>query len=216
MKFSRKRILVLPGLFLAGYTNLFAYDGTVIDTGATAWMLTSTALVLLMVPGLAMFYGGLVRAKNVLGTMMHSFVAISLIGVLWALLLTGTTLSIVSGIGVLVLVGIVVNNGIVLVDYINQLRRDEGYALTDAVREAGRVRLRPILMTAFTTIFGLLPLALQIGEGSEFWSPLGRSVIGGMVVSTFLNVVFIPVLYVVIETVRERVGGRRSEAAQPA
>ncbi len=83
MKFSRKRILVLPGLFLSGYTNLFAYDGTVIDTGATAWMLTSTALVLLMIPGLAIFYGGLVRSKNVLGTIMHSFVAMGIISVLW-------------------------------------------------------------------------------------------------------------------------------------
>ncbi len=134
----------------------------------------------------------------------------ALIGVLWALLLTDTTLSIVSGIGVLVLVGIVVNNGIVLVDYINQLRRDEGYALIDAVREAGRVRLRPILMTAFTTIFGLLPLALQIGEGSEFWSPLGRSVIGGMIVSTFLTLVFIPVLYVIFENRAERRRLRRA------
>ncbi|MBN2536872.1 efflux RND transporter permease subunit, partial [candidate division WOR-3 bacterium] len=123
----------------------------------------------------------------------------ALIGVLWSLLITGTTLSIVSGVGVLVLVGIVVNNGIVYVDFVNQLRRDKGMALEDAVKEAGRIRLRPILMTAFTTIFGLLPLALQIGEGSEFWSPLGRAVIGGMIVSTFLTLVFIPVLYTSFE-----------------
>jgi HAE1 family hydrophobic/amphiphilic exporter-1 len=130
----------------------------------------------------------------------------ALIGVLWALLVTGTTLSIVSGIGILVLVGIVVNNGIVYVDYVNQLRRKEGMALEDAVKEGGRVRMRPILMTAFTTVFGLLPLALQLGEGSEFWSPLGRAVIGGMIVSTFLTLIFIPVLYTSFEKGAE---GRR-------
>lgn len=83
MQFSLKKIMVLTGLFIAGYTKLYASDGTVIDTGATAWMLTSTALVLLMIPGLAIFYGGLVRSKNVLGTIMHSFVAMGIISVLW-------------------------------------------------------------------------------------------------------------------------------------
>jgi HAE1 family hydrophobic/amphiphilic exporter-1 len=136
------------------------------------------------------------------------------IGVLWALALTHTTLSVVSGVGVLVLVGIVVNNGIVYVDYVNQLRRDQGMPLEDAVREGGRVRLRPILMTAFTTIFGLLPLALRIGQGSEFWSPLGRAVIGGMVVSTFLTLVFIPVLYTSFEKGAER--RRQARAARTA
>ena len=132
---------------------------------------------------------------------------------LWALALTGTTLSIVSGVGVLVLVGIVVNNGIVYVDYVNQLRRDQGMALEEAVKEGGRVRMRPILMTAFTTIFGLLPLALQIGEGSEFWSPLGRAVIGGMIVSTFLTLIFIPVLYTSFEKGAERRRLKRAAAA---
>jgi HAE1 family hydrophobic/amphiphilic exporter-1 len=86
-------------------------------------------------------------------------------------------------------------------------------ALEDAVKEAGRVRLRPILMTAFTTIFGLLPLALQLGEGAEFWSPLGRAVIGGMIVSTFLTLVFIPVLYTSFEKGAERRRLRRQESA---
>ncbi|MFO7675651.1 MAG: efflux RND transporter permease subunit [bacterium] len=138
----------------------------------------------------------------------------ALIGVLWSLLITGTTLSIVSGVGVLVLVGIVVNNGIVYVDFVNQLRRTQGMTLEDAVKEAGRIRLRPILMTAFTTIFGLLPLALQIGEGSEFWSPLGRAVIGGMIVSTFLTLVFIPVLYTSFEKGTEK--RRQKKAAREA
>jgi len=83
MKFNWKRTLIILGLFFAGTTGLFAANDTPIDSGATAWMLTSTALVLLMVPGLALFYGGLVRTKNVLGTMMHSFVAMGIISILW-------------------------------------------------------------------------------------------------------------------------------------
>jgi len=85
MKINRKRLLMLTGLLLVTATGLFASEGKQIDTGATAWMLTSTALVLLMVPGLAMFYGGLVRSKNVLGTIMHSFVAMGIISVLWVI-----------------------------------------------------------------------------------------------------------------------------------
>ncbi|MDH5684119.1 MAG: efflux RND transporter permease subunit, partial [candidate division WOR-3 bacterium] len=131
-------------------------------------------------------------------------IPLAVIGVLWMLFITGTTLSVISGIGVLVLVGIVVNNGIVYVDYVNQLRRKEGMELDEAVRKGIRIRLRPILMTAMTTIFGLLPLALKIGEGSELWSPLGRAVIGGMIVSTFLTLVFIPVLYTSFEKGAEK------------
>jgi hydrophobic/amphiphilic exporter-1 (mainly G- bacteria), HAE1 family len=142
-------------------------------------------------------------------------VPFALIGVLWTLFLTGTALSVTSGLGVLVLVGIVVNNGIVYIDYCNQLRH-RGIGLIEAVKEAGRVRLRPILMTSLTTIFGLIPLALQIGEGSELWSPLGRAIIGGMVVSTFLPLLFIPVLYVIFETRSERRRVRKAtEAATP-
>ncbi len=126
------------------------------------------------------------------------------IGVIWALFLTRTTISVISLLGLLILVGVVVNNGIVYIDYTNRLRREKGMPLLDAVKEAGRVRLRPILMTSLTTIFGMLPLAFQIGEGSELWSPLGRAIVGGMVVSTFLPLVFIPVLYTIFELRSER------------
>ncbi len=128
----------------------------------------------------------------------------AVIGVIWTLFLTRTSISVVSLLGLLILVGVVVNNGIVFIDYTNQLRRKHGFNLIDAVKEAGRVRLRPILMTSLTTIFGMLPLAFQIGEGSELWSPLGRAIVGGMVVSTFLPLVFIPVLYTIFETRSER------------
>jgi HAE1 family hydrophobic/amphiphilic exporter-1 len=140
-------------------------------------------------------------------------VPFGLIGVLWALFITGTSLSITSGLGVLILIGVVVNNGIVYIDYVNQLRRNKGMGLIEAVKEGGRVRLRPILMTSLTTIVGLIPLALQLGEGSELWSPLGRAMIGGMIVSTFLPLVFIPVLYVIFENRSERARQRRAAAA---
>ncbi|MEO0074752.1 MAG: efflux RND transporter permease subunit [candidate division WOR-3 bacterium] len=131
-------------------------------------------------------------------------IPLAVIGVIWILFITKTTLSVISGIGILVLAGIVVNNGIVYIDYVNQLRRKQNMQLEEAVAYAGRIRMRPILMTALTTIFGLIPLALKLGEGSELWSPLGRAVIGGMVVSTFLTLVFIPTLYTTFEKRSER------------
>ena len=91
--------------------------------------------------------------------------------------------------------GIVVNNAILLVDHTNQLRREHGLPLRKAVEEAGRHRLRPILMTSLTTILGLLPLALGIGEGSEAQAPLALTVIGGLSSSTLITLVFVPVIY---------------------
>jgi HAE1 family hydrophobic/amphiphilic exporter-1 len=128
---------------------------------------------------------------------------LSFIGVAWMLFLTGTTLSINSLIGVIVLAGIVVNNAILLVDYTNLLRA-RGMELEEAVVEAARVRRRPILMTAFTTMLAMTPMALGLGEGSELNSPMARAVIGGLATSTFLTLVIIPVIYMMFETFRER------------
>lgn len=125
-------------------------------------------------------------------------IPLSLIGVMLMLFLTGTKISIMSMVGVVMLVGIAVNNGIVLVDYINQLR-ERGLEVYDAVRKAGAARMRPVLMTAFTTIFGMTPLALGVGSGSELWAPLARSVIGGLLSTTILTLVVIPVIYIVVE-----------------
>lgn len=115
-------------------------------------------------------------------------------GVILAHYFTGTILSMISLIGGVMLVGIVVKNAIVLVDYIN-LMRDRGYELTEAIVESGRSRLRPVLMTSVTTILGMLPLALSTGDGSEIWSPMGISVIGGLIFSTFITLVLVPVVY---------------------
>lgn len=120
------------------------------------------------------------------------------IGVIWSLFLTGTTLSIMGFIGMLMLVGVVVNNAIVLIDYINQLRIG-GMPMEQAIPLAGKTRLRPVLMTALTTIFGLLPLALLGGEGSSLWRPLGTVVIGGLAVATVVTLILIPVVYSIVE-----------------
>jgi hydrophobic/amphiphilic exporter-1 (mainly G- bacteria), HAE1 family len=137
-------------------------------------------------------------------------VPLAIPGAVGALWLTGQSLSVVALIGMVMLVGIVVNNAIVLVDYVNVLRREEGYALDEALVTAGRVRLRPILMSTLTTVLGLLPLALIPGEGAELRVPLAIPVIGGLLLSTLLTLVVIPVLYRLFEARGER---RRLEAA---
>ena len=121
-------------------------------------------------------------------------VPMALIGVVAGLWVTGTAVSVVVLIGGIMLAGIVVNNGIVLVDLIGQLRR-EGRSAYDAVIEAGAIRLRPILMTTITTILALIPLAIGSGQGAEIMAPLAVTVIGGLLVSTLLTLVLIPVLY---------------------
>ncbi len=131
-------------------------------------------------------------------------VPLSVIGVFVALLITGTTLNVMALVGIVMLVGIVVNNGIVMVDYINQLRH-KGKELYQAVEEGGRVRLRPVLMTASTTILGMVPLAFEWGSGSENWAPLARAVIGGLTTSTLLTLLIVPIMYVIFENIGNRV-----------
>ena len=126
-------------------------------------------------------------------------VPLVLIGVLPTLVLTNTTLNIQSVMGLIMLIGIVVNNAIVLVDYINLMRRERGLDLLPAVAEAGRLRLRPILMTTLTTVLGLVPLALGLGAGAEIQAALARVVIGGLLASTLVTLVLIPTAYVSLE-----------------
>jgi HAE1 family hydrophobic/amphiphilic exporter-1 len=116
------------------------------------------------------------------------------VGIIAAFFVTGLTLSVTTFIGVIMLMGIVVNNGIVLVDYTNLLRA-RGYELFDAVVEAGRSRMRPVLMTSFTTILGMLPMALSTGMGREMYSPLGVTIIGGLLVSTLVTLLLVPTIY---------------------
>ena len=118
----------------------------------------------------------------------------TLVGVILAFFITNITLSVVTFIGLIMLVGIVVNNGIVLVDYINMLRKRD-YSLRDAVMEGGRSRLRPVLMTSLTTILGMLPMALSTGMGEAIYSPLGITIIGGLFVSLLTTLILVPTMY---------------------
>ena len=118
----------------------------------------------------------------------------ALSGVVLALLLTGTNLDMIGMLGIILLIGIVVKNGIVLVDYINLLR-ERGIPLNEAIALSGQSRLRPVMMTALTTILGMIPMAVSTSEGSELWTTMGIVVIGGLTVSTFVTLIVVPVLY---------------------
>ena len=122
-------------------------------------------------------------------------------GVVVTLGVTNTPLSMTAYIGIILLVGIVVNNAIVLIDYINLLRT-RGSDLRNSVVDSGRQRLRPVLITTLTTILGMLPMAISTGDGSAAWRPLALVVVGGLTVSTIVTMVIIPVLYYIIESHR--------------
>lgn len=133
-------------------------------------------------------------------------VPLSVIGVFPFLFITGTSLSVMALVGLVMLVGISVNNGIVLVDYINQQKR-KGLSLYEAVETGSIARMRPVLMTASTTMLAMVPLALELGTGAETWSPLARAVIGGLSATTLLTLIVIPIMYVVFERTGEKVKG---------
>ena len=157
---------------------------------------------LLLAMGLAIFLVYLVMASQ-FESFLHPFVIIftlplGAIGVIGALLLTGRSINVVAMIGIVMLAGIVVNNAIVLIDAINR-RRQEGLPKREAIVQAGLNRLRPILMTSATTILGLLPMAIGLGEGAELRSPLAITVIGGLAVATGLTLLVIPVVYSLLD-----------------
>jgi len=130
-------------------------------------------------------------------------VPLSVIGVFTFLFITGTSLSVMALVGLVMLVGISVNNGIVMVDYINQVKA-EGIDLLDSVIEGSLARMRPVLMTAMTTILGMVPLAVELGTGAETWSPLARAVIGGLFTTTILTLIVVPIMYIMLETMSEK------------
>ncbi len=152
---------------------------------------------------LAIFMVYLVMASQ-FESLLHPFVILlsvpfSIVGVLATLNLFDVAISVVVLIGAILLAGIVVNNAILLIDYTNRLRRKEGMAKLEALKKAGRVRLRPILMTTATTVLGLLPMALGLGEGSELRTPMALTVIGGLIASTALTLLIIPAVYSLLD-----------------
>ncbi|MEG1736944.1 MAG: efflux RND transporter permease subunit [Odoribacter sp.] len=158
------------------------------------------SLIILLVLSMMLVY--IVMASQFESFKMPFIIMVSIpfafTGVVLALLLTHTTVSVVAALGAIMLVGIVTKNGIVLIDFIN-LMRERGIHLYDAIALACRSRLRPVLMTALTTILGMLPLAISTGEGAETWRPMGIAVIGGLIFSTIITMIIVPVLYAAMD-----------------
>jgi HAE1 family hydrophobic/amphiphilic exporter-1 len=200
---ARLRALPVP----PGFTVLFSGDWEE-QRESFRELLLSILLSLLLI---YMVMAGLYESLRDPFVVMFS-IPLAGIGVLVMLFLTGTTFNIQTWIGVLMLGGIVVNNAILLVDTTNLLRRRDGLPLGEAVLTACSRRLRPVLMTSLTTMVGLLPLALGLGEGGEVQAPLARTVIGGLASSAFITLLFIPCLYLLFERRREG-KQRRAEAA---
>jgi len=140
---------------------------------------------------------------------------LSVVGMMLALLFTGTTLNIFSMIGLIFLMGLVTKNAILLVDFANQGQR-KGLSRDEALIAAGQVRLRPILMTTTAMIFGMLPLALGLGEGAEQQAPMGRAIIGGVITSTLLTLVVVPVIYTYLDALERRLSRRSRSSPRPA
>ncbi|QAT17565.1 multidrug efflux pump subunit AcrB [Candidatus Velamenicoccus archaeovorus] len=157
-------------------------------------------LILLLLLGIALVYMVMAaQFESLLDPFIIMFaIPFTFTGVILGFILTGTTLSVITFLGMVMLMGIVVNNAIVLVSYINILRA-RGLSMLDAVTIGGKERLRPVLMTTITTVAGLLPLALSTGEGSEVWQPLGITMLGGLSLSTLVTMFFVPTLYAVFE-----------------
>jgi len=153
-------------------------------------------LGLLLIIGVILVYMVMVGQFESLKTpfIIYFSLPFAFVGVIWALVLTGTHFSMVAFMAVIMLVGVVVNNAIVLVDYANILR-ERGFSLLEAIKLAGKHRLRPVLMTSFTTIFGMFPLALGRGQGGEIWQAFGITAIGGLLLSSLITLVLVPIIY---------------------
>jgi HAE1 family hydrophobic/amphiphilic exporter-1 len=182
-----------------GYTVTFQGESEDILQAVFELSLAALVAILLVYMVMAIQFQSLVYPLIILGTIPLAFT-----GGMFALLITNSYLSLVSIMGFIILIGVVVNNGIVLIDYINKLRAD-GHQVLDAILLAGQTRIRPILMTALTTILALLTLALGFGEGAELLQPMAITAIGGLIYATLLTLVVIPTIYAAInrKTIRK-------------
>ena len=183
-------------------------EGVRFDVGGDAEEMNETAGAAAAALGVAVIFIYLVLASQ-FGSFLQPIaimvsLPLSLIGVVLALFITGSTMNIFSVIGIIMLMGLVTKNAILLVDFTNQGQR-EGKSQYEAILEAGQVRLRPILMTTLAMIFGMLPMAIGSGDGGELQAPMGRAVIGGVITSTLLTLVVVPVAYTYLDRLGKRV-----------
>lgn len=187
----------------------YRFGGSIEDMGemATTMLWVMLLIVLLVYMVMAAQFESLCQPLAIMMAIPLAFV-----GVAFALLMTGQSLSVMSYIGIMMLIGIVVNNGIVYIDYVNQLRKS-GMEKNAAIVEAGKIRLRPILMTTMTTCFAIIPMAVSRGEGSELFSPIAITIFGGLLTSTFLTLVIVPSVYSIIDGVTLRLSTCLKQAA---
>ncbi|MEO7368363.1 MAG: efflux RND transporter permease subunit, partial [Gemmatimonadaceae bacterium] len=181
-------------------------QGGEVDSQAEVFGRIFTALgiaVMLMYLILVVQFGSFIEPLAILISL-----PLSLIGVMLALMITGSTINIMSLIGVILLMGIVAKNAILLIDFAKWAREKDGLSRRDALIQAGAIRLRPIMMTTLALIAGMIPVALGRGEGAEFRAPLGRAVIGGVITSTLLTLIVIPTFYEIMDEWREWVLGK--------
>ncbi|MBQ6470910.1 MAG: efflux RND transporter permease subunit, partial [Victivallales bacterium] len=179
-----ENILLPPGVAIT-------YDGQIKEQGKAF-----SDLTLMLVLGVLLVYMVMAaQFESYLAPFVVMFsIPFAFAGAIFALAITGKTLNIMSFIGLIMLVGTVVNNAIVLIDYIDILLA-RGTPVAEAVQNAGRARLRPVLMTTFTTVFGMTPMAISTSTGSELWSPMAIAIIGGLCISTLVTLIFIPTVY---------------------
>ncbi len=178
----------------AGVVATYGGDAEMMEESYASMIFSLMLAVLLIYMVLAAQFESLIHPFTVMLSL-----PLSIVGALGLLALTGRTGNIFSMIGIIMLMGLVTKNAILLIDYTNFLRREKGMEREDALRQAGPVRLRPILMTAFSTIAGMLPVAIGLGEGAETRAPMGTAIVGGMITSTILTLVVIPVVYSIMD-----------------
>lgn len=191
--------IVLP----AGYRMVFTGDVQNLEE-TKGYVLEALVLAVVFIYLiLASLFGSFVQPLSIMLALPLSFLGVAL-----ALWVTDGTLNVMSMIGVIMLMGLVTKNGILLIDFVNQAR-SEGKSRHAAILEAGRIRLRPIIMTTTAMIFGMLPLALALGEGAEQRAPMAHAVIGGLITSTLLTLFIVPVVYTLLDDLADRLVGRR-------
>ncbi|MDI3526410.1 MAG: hydrophobic/amphiphilic exporter (mainly bacteria), family [Tenuifilum sp.] len=191
-------------------------DNVIVEIGGAAKDMADTFQDLMLLFVLIMVLTYLVMAAQ-FESLREPFIIMfsvpfALTGVFISLYVTGSTLNMISGIAIVMLVGIAVKNSIVLVDFINLLV-SRGRTISQAILEGGKSRLRPILMTSFTTLLGMLPMALSTGEGSETWRPLGISIVGGLIFSMLISLVIVPIIYALFANARIKRERKKLQAA---